>query len=225
MTRRIAVVAALLAAALVAAAPAGAMDFTVSNPASAPAETVATVEHAVSLQANDLDRFWPAAGPANFVASGGLPVTIVSPSYTSANCFAKGATGCHAWMGGTPVGVLVSWDGSAYDFGYVFSHEIMETLVDPAGASPEVCDPFPWDAYGEYGATLATFATPAEFSGGPGQRFFDAGTPLMPVPEQASAPTRRVSGYAFRRHGLHAHRRAAARTSRRTVVAAVLLRR
>lgn len=135
---------------------------TIVNTAGVPAATIAAIERGALLEANGpLHHWWHT--PRIRFGPGGWKVTILTPH-------PYGMTYHSSTRYGTPYAVI-NWDWdprlpAGEDDVYV-SHEIMEMLVRPRGARPEVCDPVEDDyAWTIAGVPVADFVTPAWFKRG-----------------------------------------------------------
>ena len=191
------VIAALAVAGVVVSSARGASRPTqllsVVNDTRVPAAAVDRLEAAVTVQVNrQLDAFWYGRPHIAFVAPGtpgAWSVTIV----TGRNMVAHGYCGYHGPVVGgsrvralyrdvggprvvpgiTPyavVGLARSCDLTHKSWTIVFSHEVMEMVVDPwpgsfliNGQYPEVGDPVNGTGYNLMGVRVSDFVTPAYF--------------------------------------------------------------
>jgi hypothetical protein len=133
----------------------------VADQSGIPSPILARVENAVVAQSLQLHAAW--GTPCVQFAASGWPITVTPGT------FAPGCPDdpCAAYHTATPTGpsaVVTSGQG----FSQLFSHEILEMLVDPYGTNGingrlvEVCDPVEDSAgYQLDGVTVADFVLPA----------------------------------------------------------------
>lgn len=164
LCKKIILVASLLAAlASPAISSAATQPLTVYNWNGTPAHALARWERAVVWQSGQLQHYWKTPRVA-FVKHGGWPIYLVDWHLLSAT----GDLGYHSVLAsGQSYATIGNIGGSV-----VFSHEIMETLVDPQLRDVlaldnqfvlrEVCDPVEVNTYSApNGVELADFITPA----------------------------------------------------------------
>lgn len=158
---------AFFAVCIKASASSSVQSFTVYDWNGTPARTVTRMEAAVAWQSDQLQRYWKTPR-VRFVGRRGLPVYLVS--VRTMRTAAAGDAGFHGQRSGQPYAV-VSSAGAGWQ-SVTFSHEIMETLVDPltdhwttVDLKPllqEVCDPVENDSYSApNGVALSDAITPA----------------------------------------------------------------
>jgi hypothetical protein len=158
------VIAAVIVLVVVAAMAAGSAQartatepvqvLTVVNAAGVSAPVLARVERAVTVQAQDLRRWY--GTPLIRFAAGGWPVLVTRDR----DVCGDDATGCHGYDGTQPT--LVVTPGQ---FSISFSHEILEALADPTLDGHEVCDPVEgWlYSYKQSGVRVSDFVLPRYF--------------------------------------------------------------
>lgn len=126
-----------------------------------PLDNIPAVEAAVAQESADLSRFWHTP-IATFVPSGGLPIVLESAAQEQADCSVT-EVACH-WDQPGPRGIYVSTDGGQDATTEEISHEVLETLKDPAGTGREVVDEFQDIHFPIDGVYVEDFALPGEFT-------------------------------------------------------------
>lgn len=164
--------------------------FTIVNQDHTRSSTLRRVERAVTAQSEQLDHYWH-TGQATFGA-GGWPIYLehdyrkaggaLGAHYVTLtrtgnwSCAPGSTTDCvgldaTATLTYTPYAVVGGTDDGINTWSAAFSHEVMETMVDPSADGHEICDPFDYHDYEIDGVYVSAFATPAYFSGAPGRRY------------------------------------------------------
>lgn len=155
---------------------------TVINQAGVSPQLLGRVEAAAIIEVNLYVRqVYPSAVPITF-GDGGWPITITDSATVNAACKAVYA-GCHTY-GDTPTLWVADnplWS-EPYAWQYIFSHEVIETSVDPLGGGPEVCDTVAW-----HSLTIGTVPVAAFVGGPPGTLM---GSNAASVPHERHKPTR-----------------------------------
>jgi hypothetical protein len=132
-----------------------------------PVKGQAGVERAIVDEvAHDFRRYW-SGGPVAF-GSAGIPVVVESDAAITRDC-GENAGACHT-LSESPT-IYVASDRDTLSL--YLSHEVLETLADPTGATmdgmlPEVCDPVEAASYVVDGQSVTDFVTPAWFTAGRG---------------------------------------------------------
>lgn len=141
---------------------ASAFQFTVeANGRMSPAH-VREIEHAVSFQVNVQVARYYKLSPVSFVATGGIPIFLLSRDQLSIADGDRGFDGFHvAYPGG---GHAIYVRGEDFrDTAITISHEIIETEVDPTVRiypHREICDPVENRSYRLWGVPVSDWVLP-----------------------------------------------------------------
>jgi hypothetical protein len=151
----------------------------VVNDASASATVITQMQQAATDEVNGpVTQAYPFTTPitgwsdsqgwtVTLIAAGQWPCTGVYPSEvcTIQNGGACACWGLHGSTSNLPPQAFVRWpDGTDQETlqqgEYLFSHEVIEMMVDPNGTHPEICDPENWVTEPLDGVTVASFLVP-----------------------------------------------------------------
>ena len=158
---------------------ANAQTITVVNDAHVTPLTLFKVEHAIEVQSQQVAAAW--GSPTVQFGRDGWPLTLrrssIAWGYHSDHltylgdwaCADGGCVGAPgATLQRTPyLAVYVGRDPQhSESWSETFSHEIIETIVDPNLGGPEICDPVEQYGYRLDGEYVSDFALPAYFNSG-----------------------------------------------------------
>lgn len=137
-------------------------------------------EAAVSLQSVQLSNYWHT--PKAIWGPGGWPVYLVV--HTNEPALTPGTTASYHYLLNGIEQLYVATNGAqgGNSWEVNLSHEVMESLVDPAPpAAPEVADPVEGDTYAIDGIWLSDFVTPRFVYGGASGKYDAMGVVHAPA--------------------------------------------